>query len=159
MDNHTQRIDTAAIRALADAASPGPFWWEAYAYSGGGHVYLACRRPGLGVCKVMDFVRWGFGGASPRFWKDGLMERADALSSFDHNRRMTIHNADAEYIPAALTAVPALCDELDALRAKIAKLREYVGGPLVPTGDPAYDNGRDTVRCEVLAILDEVNNA
>lgn len=65
----------------------------------------------------------------------------------------TTDPAAHEAIEAMYTLLTRQAQQMDAAEAKLAKLRAYVSGPLIPTGDPVYDNGRDTVRCEVLAII------
>lgn len=56
-------LDFKSARALADAATPGP--WEWFGNTKQYEVYLATKHSGRRF--VMDFVRWGMGGAQPRF--------------------------------------------------------------------------------------------
>lgn len=143
-------IDTAAIRALADAATEGP--WTSYGHDG---AYVIARV--LGLCNTapphMTAQHYHDALFAPAA-RNNILALCDELDALREQLEVACHTCECSPADACHFAA-----ERDALRAKIAKLREYVGGPLVPTGDPAYDNGRDTVRCELLAILDEVNNA
>lgn len=155
-------LDTAAIRALADAATPGPC--TSYGHDG---AYAIARV--LGLCNT----------APPHMTAQ--------------------HYHDALFVPAARNNIPALCDELDALReqldaaqtalvdaetvkrerdalrAKVAKLRE-LAAPVIAADDKRTaqhyadrsdewnnDDDRQSARAgamrDMLAILDEVNNA
>ena len=62
--------------------TPGPWRWEINEKSR--EVHLSGGRPAFDL-SVLDFVRWGMGGASPRFnvaGRDGLnlMHRADEFA-------------------------------------------------------------------------------
>lgn len=82
-------VDTAAARALADAATPGP-WESAEGYEG------------YDIESATGFV------AGCKF---------GAVKSTE----------DAEFIAASRSLVPALCDEVDRLRAEAADLRNALG--------------------------------
>lgn len=107
--------DTAALRALADAATPGPWHWR-NTQGRNGSIYLQGARTRI----VMAFKRMGMAGAQPMFRReDGLLyESAEAnINAFP----------DAAYI-AALDpdTVRALCDaadEVERLRDEVASLR------------------------------------
>lgn len=93
-----QGVDTAAIRALADAATEGP-WFD---YDRGiGHE--VCTDP-----EMEQPLNSGF--------------------------RETFKAADAAFIAAARTAVPALCDEVDRLRAVVEAVEALADD--VDTGHP-----------------------
>lgn len=91
--------DITAARALADAATPGP--WE------------VCRRDGE--------VRWitqrdGF--------DDPIFPGPVQCMAYCYGGTSTleIEDADAELITAARTLVPELCDEVERLRAVVARV-------------------------------------
>ena len=93
--NSPRGPDTAALRALADAATPGPW---------------TCERPG--VDEESGFA-------------DGVIVAATApgqgiFASAPHG---SFPANDRRFIVAARSAVPALCDEVDRLRAENETLR------------------------------------
>lgn len=55
--------ERAKLRKIAEAATPGPWQW--FGNTKMHEVYLA--TPDRGRLLVMDFARWGMGGAQPRF--------------------------------------------------------------------------------------------
>lgn len=63
------------------AHTPGPWAW--FGNAGSNSVYLATQHSGRRF--VMDFVRWGFKGAQPRFQPDrrGAMVEAKSLLQFE----------------------------------------------------------------------------
>jgi len=62
------------------AHTPGPWKW--FGNAGSNHVYLATTHSGRRY--VMDFVRWGFNGAQPRFQPErGGMILAKDLLQFE----------------------------------------------------------------------------
>ena len=138
-------IDTKKLRELAETATPGPWQW--YGNTKQYEVYLATTHSGRRF--VMDFVRWGMGGAQPRFQVtiDGeatgggvmrsLVDLAggDArakekalglpvlgpLFEVDYRRQFVgIGHPDAAWIAAAdPQTVLALLDEVDRLRGLV----------------------------------------
>lgn len=106
----SDRVDTEAVRALADAATPGPWqageWpeWEPY------HIVSH------GVMEAWEDDD-GRRGTSPTPIVDGSNYLTDA---------------DREFIAAARTLVPALCDELDRTRKALRIAAEQC----VSTTDP-----------------------
>lgn len=93
------------LRALADAATPGP--WEYEWDEDEGEITV---RAGT--------ARADEDGSAPGSYvtTDMILEREDAWPEDSGEQ----YAADAEFIAAARTAVPALLDENAALRARIA---------------------------------------
>lgn len=84
----------AAIRALCDAATPGPWkWWTSCSWR-----RLKSDRAGVSLSVAEPFV------------------------ASDGHPDLDIKEADQAFIAAARTAVPALLDEVERLRAVVAKL-------------------------------------
>ena len=115
--------DLRRLRAMAEAATPGPWQW--YGALNSNSVYLATQ--GRGRHDVMSFRRWGMSGAQPLF----------AARDSDGNRRMfpvrdlvdvddrggheirRFRNPDAEYIAAmSPDVVLGLLDRIAALEAE-----------------------------------------
>ena len=116
------------LRALAEAATPGP--WEWYGDTRNKSVYLSTKDRGRMF--VMRFVRWGMRDAQPMFTgPDGMVPASDraiyevAPDATDPNDpRLYRHDfaglrhPDARYIAAIdPTTLLALLDERDALLA------------------------------------------
>lgn len=114
------------LRAIADAATPGPWRWEVN--EAHKSVQLAGGTPKFDK-SVMTFARYGMSSAAPVFWfwKDGQNwseepKRADAVSiavpGREHHAKWfkTIEHHDARFIAAAREAVPVLLDEIERLR-------------------------------------------
>ena len=103
--------EIAALRALAEAATPGPWYWR-----NTGDAYLFGTRSKV----VMAFRRMGMNSAQPVFR--------------DHTTNLLIDagkaniNAlpDAAFIAAARTAVPALLDALEVAERENVELRERI---------------------------------
>lgn len=107
----------AAIEAAEQKATPGPWTWEVNLKSKG--VYLC----GSGKY-VMDFVRWGMGGAQPRFRNsENLMVEADELSQIVPGREhheswhRTLEHPDATFIALLRNHARALVAEVRAWRS------------------------------------------
>jgi hypothetical protein len=111
------RVDLATLRRLADAASPGP--WRAGSWRG--HCRLA-HTHGPSVCKYDyeletaapddDFFGRYVSGVEP----------TTIVGSSDDGPMLNRH--DAAFIAAARAAVPALCDEVERLRAELAAVEQ-----------------------------------
>lgn len=119
----------AHIRALAESGTPAGKWhwsgnWKYRQYA------LSSWMPGHGRVTVMDFVRAGMQGAQPRFRDDDLMmQDASELVRFEvchdatgpGDRRVYRHDVDdithpdAHKIIAAVNALPALADLVEAV--------------------------------------------
>jgi len=116
----------AEIKAREQAATPGEWYWN---------VNTSCHTVVLETYSnyrtiVMDCVRWGMGGAAPRF-RDmaiDLMHRCETLLKAHHNREhhfswcANIDHPDAAFIAHARADVPALLAEVERLRAENARL-------------------------------------
>lgn len=114
----TPNIDTKALRELEAKATKGPWRWNVNLNSR--HAYLESEGRGRGFEYVMDFARWGMGGAAPRFRSaDDLMVRVDELTEVvpgrEHHAKWyrTVKHPDAELIVALRNAAPALLDLAD----------------------------------------------
>lgn len=129
------------LKELAGKATPGPWAWFGNAASNS--IYLATTHSGRRF--VMDFVRWGFRGAQPRFQaKKGIMVNAADLIKFavgdptvtgvDQAKKDSsvyrfdirdIDSADARYIaaidPATLTSI---LEEVERLREVLTFYRD-----------------------------------
>lgn len=90
-------LDTTTARQLAEAATPGPWIPE---WSGGSE----------GNGEWWSSLEVGF---------NDPVEPTAGLMMGDHENA----DADAKFIAAARSLVPALCDELDAARAELVKER------------------------------------
>jgi hypothetical protein len=141
----TTPVDVERLMALCDQATPGP--WEWYGNTKQHEVYLATTHSGRRF--VMDFVRWGMGGAQPRFQVTidggeaggGVMRSLSELASGDVNAKgrlpilgpkfevdyrrqfVGIGHPDAAFIAAARSAVPALIDENTRLHLELQEAR------------------------------------
>lgn len=117
-------IDLAKLRALAEAATPGPWSW--FGNTKTNSIMLATIDRGRQY--VMRFRRWGMGGAQPVFLKPderggGWMHPAKDLVVYEVDYRKDFHdidNADARWIAAAdPTTVLALIAEIERLTALV----------------------------------------
>ena len=150
----TEPLDLDKYRALADAATPGPWGWHGHddSYSG---PFLGTWLPGLGLSIVMDFVRLGMRRAQPRFNVDGMMVKACpdlAVQEVDYRADIAaIDHPDAAFIAAAREAVPALCDAIDALQRPINSLL-VAAGLAVLYDEGMADEYRDSIRTAGIAL-------
>lgn len=153
----TTPIDTTRLRALLEAVTPGPWAW--YGDLTSHRVYLATVKGGRRF--VMDFRRWGFGGAQPRFQVGGIMRAAADLATREAPYRgdiAEIDHPDARFIAAMNpTTVRALLDEVEGLRARptwervlrLAEGSHDYGGGYHGGEYEAFQHGISTV-CNVL---------
>lgn len=121
-------VDLDQLERVARAARPGPWQW--YGNTKMNEVYLSTIHGGRVF--VMDFVRWGMGGAQPRFQVDELMVTLGDLGKAEHpmgpkfeasHRRqfVGIGHPDAEHIAANSPDVTlALIGRIRELEAKLA---------------------------------------
>lgn len=110
----TDRLDDAAlaaIRALCDAATPGP--WEARIYDDGAFVDM----PGTPAALFSDAwqAKDGDGGISVDLNSAGPVSE--------------VNKRNIEFIAACRTAVPALLAEVERLRADAAALQQALTDP------------------------------
>jgi hypothetical protein len=130
-------MDTFKLKALALAASKGPWRWELNEDSKS--AQLVGGRPMFDKY-VMDFARWGMGGAAPRFndaiasGEYNIMERVEKYGAVVPGREhhanwfKDIDHPDAQWIAAANPAtVLELISERDELRAEIEQMRADAG--------------------------------
>lgn len=130
MTNILSQSEVAAIRERAAKATPGPWRWR---YCHGGRPMLA--HPGHGMLVVLDAVRDGMNGAQLRFAKrnpndmGGLLYKASDLlerPGLGVPDFQDADNPDMAFIAASRTDAVALCDTVDALRAKLEVAKEIV---------------------------------
>lgn len=123
-DGITALLNLEPIKARESAAQRGPWRWN---------LNLKSRQITLEACVsgfevVMDFVRWGMGGARVRFQRRGLMENVEEFAEIVPARAhhshwfQTLSHPDANFIAHARTDVPALIVEVERLRALLASL-------------------------------------
>lgn len=109
------------IKGRVEKATAAPWFWD-------GGANRSLRLMGGRRLLVMDFVRWGFSRALPRFRNERvLMERAEVLFKFRTECSDTvvgIKNPDAELIEHAPS-------DLKTLLAIIDKQREVLADVLV----------------------------
>lgn len=125
-------LDIEAIKARAEAATPGPWYWGGNLSFPGG-IDLRARVSNTPI--VMQFRRWGNGG-EPCFWKRD--RHKDPAMHGEHQRGrdiavrevpyrddvVALDNADAEFIAHARTDVPALVAEVERLRQAATDLAD-----------------------------------
>lgn len=130
-------MDIAALLALREGTTPGPWGWFGNA-SYRPSVYLATRHSGRRY--VMDFVRWGMQGAQPRFQpaRFGMVDAKDLIQfevgdqsvrGIDAAKADTsVYRLDVRGIDAPdarlIAAAPELLDALDAQAREIAALKK-----------------------------------
>lgn len=118
------RPDLDALSALADAATPGP--WENYGYE--------------------DRPNWII-GHSPDGPEGGYYGKVDVLCIQDENLDGSYMNdADAEFIAASRTAVPALIAYARELEQRIDELGRI-------TGDASLSPAQKSAQCRALYLL------
>ena len=145
-------IDTTRLRALTDAATPGPWAW--YGDLTAHRIYLATVNGGRRF--VMDFRRWGMSGAMPRFQVGGIMRTIKELATREAPYRddiAEIDHPDARFIAAMdPTTVRALLDEVERLRAVAAQVPsdvEFFALRAVASEDPEdITDDESTLACE-----------
>lgn len=114
------------IEARCKAATPGPWMWNLCLSSK--RIVLEARIRTFEI--IIDFTRWGMGGARPRFRKslngDGshvIMADAEEFAEIVPGRKhhshwyQTINQPDANFIAHARTDVPRLIAALRKARA------------------------------------------
>lgn len=138
-------IDLAAIRARAEAATEGPWYWRNTM-----DVLLLGARSKL----VMGFRRFGMNGAQPEFRNsDNLMEPAGKANIYDY--------PDAEFIAHAREDVPALLALVEQQQAALDAARRLVedwqaNGNSRELGDPTDRTWHECTR-QLLRALDGVS--
>jgi hypothetical protein len=129
-------VTTDAIRKLAlvaleqdKAATKGPWFWNVNLKSKSIHI----ESGGLGhrFEYVMDFVRWGFSGAAPRFRNNAyIMAHAQVWSSpvvgreHHENWFRSLAHPDAEFIASARTREPLLAQALLVLLPYVTHMQD-----------------------------------
>lgn len=113
--------------------TPGPWMWR-------GNLkqrQLWLCTPHSGTLIVMDFVRWGMGGAQPRFRQDGVMRPAEMfVEESDHNNAFhAVDHPDARLIaqaPELLERCAYIAQRLETLIPDLDKpaLATWVEGTL-----------------------------
>ena len=149
-----------------DGHTPGPWRWEFNAKNR--HVGLCGGVPAYDLT-VMDFARWGMGGAQPVFLEPGttptlhrLSDRADWLAPIAGRKHhahwcSTVTHPDARLMaaaPALLAEVKRQAAEIERLRAALAKAREGLSCGLWDYGPGQSEHDQcDALIGEIDAIL------
>lgn len=130
-------VDIAAIRATLASLPAAPWQWFGNALTR--EVYLATVHDGRVI--IMDFERWGMGGAQPRFQialdgepGNGVMRKLVDLPPALGPQMVGSHRNDFVGIghPAArfMAESPALVDrllaEIDRLRTMVESYRQHL---------------------------------
>lgn len=118
----------AEIRALLNAATPGPWRW--FGNTAVKNLYLATVHHGRRF--VMVFERWGMRDACPAFQvpispNNGMMVRADTMVKYERPYRKDvdgIDHPDARLIEQAPTLIGELLAATDDDAAELARLRD-----------------------------------
>lgn len=113
-------------------ATPGPWAWTISLRSKA--MRLESHGRGQMLEYIMDFMRWGMGGAKARFLdrEKSLMVDADKLTRVIPGRAhhsewaQEIDHPDADFISGARTDIPALLQHIREQAAEIERLREDV---------------------------------
>lgn len=105
------KVDTKTIRERAEKATPGPYELDAY-----GLMINAPSKKG-GVWRIADIRGWGY-----------LTGKGSGALGLDAVTAEGIQRATGEFLTAARTDVPALCDALDESRAEVERLRKALEG-------------------------------
>ena len=101
----TTTNDLAAIRKLTDAATPGP-----WGVGNGTNIVRGLEVTGRGSYTCIQSV--------------AEVTDEDDREDWDHDDFVEVDpEDDAEFIAAARTLVPALCDEIEQLRAELKQAR------------------------------------
>ncbi len=119
--------ELSAIEERLSKASPGRWSWNVSMKSK--HMSLETTGNGHGLEVVMDFERWGMGGARARFQdrERGLMVHAEEFCAEVPGREhhaswyMTIAHPDAIFIAGARKDVEVLLAEVKRLRQEVEK--------------------------------------
>lgn len=127
--------ERAAMRALADAATEGP--WEA-----GEHYHVQaedrCRclpdyGPLVGINPDGKYGRMHVHRRAEARWDEGVTARDDNVGGraviVETSEYGLMTPEDRAFIAAARTAVPRLLDALDTAEAEVARLREEAARP------------------------------
>lgn len=109
-------IDLDRLEALAEAATPGPWYWKQTKLD----INLVARTEWSPI--VLGFGRWGMHGAQPLVQGDGLMFAKGSEIRVSEHR-------DMAFIAAAREAVPQLIAEVRQLR-KVAEAQRRFSGML-----------------------------
>ena len=124
----------ARVLKLDAEATKGPWRWNLNPRSK--TLYLESRGCGHGSECVMDFVRWGMGGATPRFRTlddCGLMDRAQKWARDVPGREhhapwyQALDHPDANALAECRTAAPTLARALQDAEALLAECAEMMG--------------------------------
>ena len=131
--------EIAALRALAETATPGPWYWR-----NTGDAYLFGTRSKV----VMAFRRMGMNSAQPVF-------RDHATNLLVDGGKANINAfPDAAFIAAARTAVPALLDALEVAEAESRWLTD-----VAETNQSAYEHaveGRTKAEAELARLREGI---
>ena len=135
------------LRALLAKAQPRPWFWNVNLKS----RTMSLEGRGRGGMRetVMAFTRWGMAGAQPQFNRDGLLVRASdetaAVPGREHHRDWfrTLTHPDAQLIVAAVNALPALLDVVEAAGKLTSHYKRYEYKPGVWLIDMITEDQQD----------------
>lgn len=119
------------IRERWAKAHAAPWGWFGYAQGAGKHIYLATVDRGRQY--VMQFTRWGFSGAAPRFQTEGSdlgmrpIEEHLETKNYGEKEILSVTAPDAIAIAEAPSDVKLLLDALDLAESRLSKARETLG--------------------------------
>ncbi len=136
-------MDLEKTKKLCAEATAGPWRWEVRRNQ---HAVSLCGGTPRFDWSVMEFVRWGMGGAAPRFiraFPDGLkiLERADFFAVPIEGREHHAHwlqalsHPDANFIAEARTALPEAVARIEELERENATLLEAIEKIVRSTSD------------------------
>lgn len=102
------------IKERWSKATPGPWKWGGDTSAKNIHLISYTKH----IPIVMDFVRYGFGNAQPRFNTKNLMYKADELVKYEVDYRRTImdiNHPDAQAIAHSWEDIQFLLSEIERL--------------------------------------------
>jgi hypothetical protein len=161
MTNRLTDAELAAMQERCDKATAGPWFWKVNLKSK--ECVLESHGRGGMLEHVMDFVRWGMGGAKPRFLNQEkcLMVDVDKLGCIIPKREhhsdwaQGVSHPDAAFIAHARTDMETL---LTAYRELAEENRELSGLirrflPMVDFRDSCSSEEYDDLKEQIEMIL------
>lgn len=142
---------------ICKAATPGPWWWRLNRKSK--QVVLESGGRGRWLERVMDFVRYGMGGAKPRFLDQEkcLMVDADKLGvdvpGREHHSEwaQTLAHPDAEFIAESRSELECYTE----LLIEIDRWCDVQGAASSEPGASDWDSGHAWATDTLRGIIDK----